>query len=89
MSHVKFKREADKLIIDNHFTLDHIYNSDESRPKYKMLPSKTLVSKEKTVTFGHKRCKERFSIMVCNNASGLHKISSIMVEKTAQPNRLR
>lgn len=85
----KFKQDFKKLIKHCGYTCDQIYNCDESGLNYKMLPSKTLASRQEKSAPGHKRSKERLTIMACSNASGNHKIPLMVIGKSAHPGALK
>ncbi|XP_030765192.1 jerky protein homolog-like [Sitophilus oryzae] len=85
----KFKQDFKKLIKDCGYTCDQIYNCDESGLNYKMLPSNTLASRQEKSVPGHKRSKERLTIMACSNASGKHKITLMVIGKSAHPRALK
>lgn len=85
----KFKQEFKKQIEDNGYSSDQIYNCDESGLNYKMLPSKSLASRQEKSAPGHKRSKERLTIMACSNASGKHKIPLMVIGKSARPRALK
>ncbi|XP_030763564.1 jerky protein homolog-like [Sitophilus oryzae] len=54
-----------------------------------MLPSKTLASRQEKSAPGHKRSKERLTIMTCSNASDNHKIPLMVIGKSAHPRALK
>ncbi|GES89412.1 CENP-B homolog protein 2-like [Rhizophagus clarus] len=56
---------------------EQIYNMDETRLFYWLEPDQTLVTKQLA---RHKKNKERFSIALCTNANGLHKLNSLIIE---------
>ncbi|XP_066257537.1 jerky protein homolog-like [Euwallacea similis] len=51
----KFKQDFKKQIENCGYTCDQIYNCDETGLNYKMLPSKTLASRQEKSAPGHKR----------------------------------
>lgn len=85
----KFKQDFKKQIEDSGYTCDQIYNCDESGLNYKLLPSKTLASQQEKSAPGHKRSKERLTIMACSNASGKHKIPLMVIGKSSRPRALK
>lgn len=84
-----FKQDFKKQIKDNGYTYDQIYNCDETGLNYKMLPSKTLASGQEKSAPGHKRSKERVTVMACSNASGKHKLPLMVIGKAARPRALK
>lgn len=85
----KFIEEFNQFIKDNSLTSDQIYNCDESGLNYKMLPAKTLASRQENSAPGHKRSKERLTIMACANQSGKHKLPLMVIGKSAHPRALK
>lgn len=85
----KFKADFEKEIREKGYTLDQVYNCDETGLNYKMLPSKTLASKEEKAAPGHKMSKERVTIMACANATGEHKLPLFLIGKSAKPRALK
>ncbi|XP_024875302.1 jerky protein homolog-like [Temnothorax curvispinosus] len=66
----KFKEEFQKLVAEEGYTKDQIYNCDETGLNYKMMPSKTLISRDEAAAPGYKKNKDRCTILACSNASG-------------------
>ena len=50
-----------------------------------MLPSKILASREEKSAPGHKKSKERLTVLVASNASESHKMKLIAVRKSTKP----
>lgn len=85
----KFKQDFKKQIKDSGYSYDQIYNCDETGLNYKMLPSKTLASRQEKSSPGHKRSKERLTVMACSNAFGKHKLPLMVIGKAARPRALK
>lgn len=64
------------------YSLDHIYNMDETGLFYKLIPSKTVTKK---IRKGHKLIKDRFSVSLCSNFTGSHKCKPLIIGKFAKP----
>lgn len=64
---------------------EQLYNCDETRLKFKMLPSKTLVSKKEATAPGFKKSKERVTVLACSNATGNHKPRLTLIKKSKKP----
>lgn len=79
----KFKEEFSMLL--NEYSLDSIYNVDESRLLWRSLPRKSLVSRKKQKAPGFKVSKDRVTIMVGANASGTHRLPLLLIGKSAKP----
>ncbi|GBM16150.1 Tigger transposable element-derived protein 2 [Araneus ventricosus] len=54
-----------------------------------MLPSKTLASREEQSAPGHKKRKERLTLLAASNASGNHKIKVVIIGKASKPRALK
>ena len=73
-------------IIDNYDPND-VYNADESGLFFKALPTRSLVS-SKEACKGGKRSKERFTILLCTNMTGKHKLKPLLIAKFSVFNRI-
>lgn len=66
-------------------TGEQLYNCDESGLNFKMLPTKSLASREEKSAPGYKRSKERVTILACSNATGNHKLKLVFIGKSKKP----
>lgn len=82
---LKFKDSFHKFIESEGLTGDQIYNCDETGLNFRMLPEKSLASKEEKSVPGHKRSKERVTVMACCNATGEHKLKLCLIGKSKKP----
>ncbi|XP_018577088.1 jerky protein homolog-like [Anoplophora glabripennis] len=84
---ITFKEKIQQKINNDGYSPDQIYNCDETGLNYKLLPAKTLASRQETSAPGYKRSKERVTIlaMQCSNASGSHKLPLTMIGKSTKP----
>lgn len=85
----KFKDEFEKLVEEKKYSRDQIYNCDESGLNFRMMPSKTLASREEAAAPGYKKNKERITILACSNASGTHKLQLMCIGKSARPRAIK
>ena len=88
-----FTKNFQEFTEDNHYTLNQIFNCDETGLYYKLLPNKTLAScfeknadsrkrgKERVTI---KRGKERVTINTCFNASGMYYKAPIATNRQVQ-----
>ncbi|GBL72403.1 Jerky -like [Araneus ventricosus] len=74
-----------KKLKNENLTNDQFYNCDETGLNFKMLPSETLASREEKSTPGHKKRKERLTLLATSNASGNHKIKLVVIGKASKP----
>ena len=85
------KPAADEFVVEfrdfvrGNYTLDQIFNCDESGLYYKMLPQKTLASHFEKSADGRKSQKERVTINACSNASGTIKLPLLLIGKSKNP----
>lgn len=80
-----FKEKLQKLIEDEQLSAQQLYNCDETGLNYKMLPRKTLASKEERSAPGYKKSKERLTVLACCNKSGDNKLTLLVVGKSKRP----
>jgi DDE superfamily endonuclease/Tc5 transposase DNA-binding domain len=64
------------------YSLDRIYNMDETGLFYRLAPDRTLATRQLS---GHKKNKERLSVALCANADGSHKLNPLIIGKSAKP----
>lgn len=76
------KGRVDLKTITSQYTLDDIYNFDETALFYRLPPNKTLAS---CSVSGKKESKERITLGVCCNASGTDKAKLVFISKFARP----
>lgn len=81
----KFCQTFPQLCRDDNYELDHIYNADATGLYWKMLPNYSLVRPTERQAAGRKVPKDRVTVMVCTNASGIHKIPSLVIGKSQKP----
>lgn len=67
------------------YTMDEIYNADETGLWWKSLPRKTFATSMESRADGFKVAKDRITLMVCANASGTHKLPLFAIGKSAKP----
>ena len=80
-----FKKEFTKLLQEEGYSRDRIYNADETGLNWKALPDKTLASKTANSAPGHKVSKERVTVLVSANASGSHALPLFQIGKAQKP----
>ncbi|XP_043466354.1 tigger transposable element-derived protein 2-like [Leptopilina heterotoma] len=80
-----FKVKFQKIIDENGFTRDQVYNADETGLNYKALPTKTLAPICEKYAPGFKMQKQRITALVCANASGKNQIPLLLIGKSKRP----
>lgn len=84
-----FQNRIEDIILTEKLTPDQLYNCDETGLNFKMLSSKSLALKDEKSAPGHKKMKERLTILACANASGTHKMKLTAIGKSAKPRALK
>ena len=74
-----------QFIEDNNYTLNQIFNCDETGLYYKLLPEKTLASSFENSAPGRKKQKERVTINACSNVLGTIKLPLLLIGKYKNP----
>ena len=67
------------------YSLDDIYNMDETGLFYRLKPNQTLAAKSATKQKGTKISKERVTVALCSNATGSDKRRPLLIGKSAKP----
>jgi len=67
------------------FTLHQIFNSDETKLYWRLLPSKTLADASEKSVNNFKSPKDRVTLMATVNASGDVKLPLLFIHKSAEP----
>lgn len=80
-----FKISFNELLIEEEYSLQNVYNADETGLFWKALPEKTLVSRREKSAPGRKMSKERVTALFCSNATGCHRLPVFMIGKSKQP----
>ncbi|XP_043826921.1 tigger transposable element-derived protein 1-like [Dromiciops gliroides] len=78
-----------KLIKEEGYTLDQIFNFDETGLYYRRMPRSTYIAKADKHGPGPKAAKDRVTVMVGANASGDLKLKPVVVYRSANPQALR
>lgn len=66
-------------LIDS-YAMDDVYNADETGLFFKLLPDRSMVLSRDSCK-GGKRSKERFTVLLCSNSSGTHKLKPLVIGK--------
>ncbi len=80
--------KTEKAEILKEYSLDQIYNADESGLVFKSLPNTTLTTLEERRTnsaSNSKNEKERVTFLSCTNASASHALPLVFIHKVANP----
>ena len=83
-----FVTDFDKLIVDEGYLPEHIFNVDETALFWKKMPKGTYISKEFSSAPGHKAIKERFTLLLGGNIAG-HKLKPFLIALSENPRALK
>ena len=78
-----FRIGFNQIVTEHNYDWDNAYSADESSMFWKNLPTKTLAAGNEKEVSGNKVPKDRFTIQVCANATGAHKIPLMAIGKYA------
>ena len=81
----KFSIEFSKKMADKGYLPQQIFNGDETGLFWKKMPNRTYISKEEATLPGHKPMKDRYTVLLCANASGDCKIKPLLVYHSETP----
>ena len=80
-----FREHFTKVIEEESYSLQQIYNADETGLWWRMMPSYSLNSSRVTRASNFKKAKDRVTILGCANASGNHRLPLVFINKSAKP----
>ena len=78
-----YKIEFPRIIAG--YSVDQIYNADETGLIYFSLPTKTYTTPDENKIKGWKKSKDRVTLMLCSNASEKHKLPMVFIHKYENP----
>ena len=73
------------IMLEGGYTADQVYNADETGLIWKKMPDSTYIARETKKAPGRKAYKDRFTLLLCCNASGTHKMKPTVVHKSLNP----
>ena len=74
-----------EFVKEGQYSLDQVFNCDESGLYYKLMPKKSLAADFERTADGHKTQKERVTISACSNATGTIKLPLLLIGKAKNP----
>lgn len=80
-----FPKQFQSFITNHAYTLQNIYNADETGLNWKTLPGTTLAAEYESSAAGFKVSKERLTAMMCANANGTHRLPILIIGKYKKP----
>ncbi|XP_028648887.1 tigger transposable element-derived protein 1-like [Erpetoichthys calabaricus] len=81
----KFILEFKKIIEEESYVPQQVFNADETGLFWKKMPNKTYITKEEKALSGHKPMKDRLTLLLCSNASGDFKLKPLLVYHSDNP----
>lgn len=81
----KFILEFKKIIQEEGYVPQQVFNADETGLFWKKMPNKTYITKEEKTLPGHKSMKDRLTLVLCGNASGDLKLKPLLVYHSDNP----
>lgn len=80
-----FKVEFDKIIKEEDYVPQQVFNCDETGLFWKRMPKRTFITQEEKALPGHKPMKDRLTLLFCANASGDCKMTPMLVYHSENP----
>ncbi|GFS82468.1 tigger transposable element-derived protein 1 [Trichonephila clavipes] len=84
-----FPEELAKIIEDGDYSVDQVFNADETGLYWKKLPNRTYITKDENTASGHKASKDRVTLLLCSNASGDRMLKPLLINKSLRPRALK
>jgi hypothetical protein len=81
----KFQETFQEMLDDGGYNANQVFNADETGLFWKKMPSRTYITKEQKKLPGKKVMKDRLTLLLCANATGLCKIKPMLVYKSETP----
>ncbi|XP_065840186.1 jerky protein homolog-like [Oscarella lobularis] len=81
----EFVEKFQKFISEEKYSLDQIFNLDETGLQFRLLPEKTLAGAFEKSAAGRKKAKDRVTLAACSNASGSIFLPLLMIGKSNKP----
>ncbi|GFU58330.1 tigger transposable element-derived protein 1 [Trichonephila clavipes] len=84
-----FPEELPKIIEDGDYSVDQVFNADETGLYWKKLPNRTYSTKDEKTASGHKASKDRVTLLLCSNASGDRMLKPLLINKSLRQRALK
>ena len=81
----EFKKMFRALINEEGYSLDQLYNADETALILKLVPQKTIASVQEKIAHGRKKDKEKVTVMPCANVSGSNRLPLMVIGTATNP----
>ena len=70
-----------KIIQEGGYTLDQIFNADETGLVWKKMPTRIYLAKHEPAACGFKPLKDRITLLLTTNASGTFRMKPLVIHK--------
>lgn len=77
------------LIADENYSLEQVFNVDETGLFWKRMPDRTYISREEKTASGFKATKDRLTLLLGSNAAGNCRIKPLLVYHSENPRALK
>ncbi|XP_065673493.1 tigger transposable element-derived protein 1-like [Hydra vulgaris] len=81
----KFKETFQEIMDEGGYTANQVFNADETGLFWKKMSSRSYITQEQNKLPGKKIMKDRLTLLLCGNATGLCKIKPLLVYKSETP----
>lgn len=81
----EFAKSFPQFVKQGGYSLDQIFNCDETGLNFRLLPTKTLAQSFQKSADGRKKSKDRVTLNLCSNASGTIKLPVQLIGKAKKP----
>ncbi|XP_058793047.1 tigger transposable element-derived protein 1-like [Phymastichus coffea] len=85
----EFPKVFKELIAEKGYHASQVFNCDETGLFWKKMPNRTFLTKDENKAAGFKISKDRYTLMLCSNASGTYKCKPLLVYKSENPRALK
>ncbi|XP_033331346.2 tigger transposable element-derived protein 1 [Megalopta genalis] len=82
-------KELAKIIDDDGYCPNQVFNADETGLFWKKMPSQTFIAKSEKTASDFKVAKDRITFLLCSNASSARMLKPLIVNKALYPHMLK
>lgn len=82
---IHFVPSFQKFVREKKYSMDQIFNADETGLYFRLLPDQTLAASFEKSADGRKKAKERVTLNVCSNVSGSIELPLHLIGKAKRP----
>lgn len=85
----EYPQKLDKIIKDNDYLPDQVFNADETGLFWKRMPKRTYLSKSEKSASGFKAAKDRVTLLFCSNSSGDFMLKPLFINRAQRPRAMK